>query len=213
MQDSAIKFFDKLTGNLVNGINKCMLGKIESFDGETMKATVTPLIKQRAKDGEMEDRPLLIEVPVSFLKAGPFVIRPPYKPGDIVLIVFADEDMDNVLLSGDKSEPNSQRKHSLDDAIVVGGIMPFTATLPGEHLDDLIIAKDDFTAKIAIEESGDVLIQTDKGIKLKSDLDISIESEMDVTIKGKNIKENAGISIKRNAGASIDDEAPEINLN
>ena len=162
MQDSPIKFFDKLTEYLTSGINSCMLGKIENFDAVTMKAEVSPMVKYKNKDGSMENRPLLIEVPVSFIKAGPFLIRPPYKQGDIVLVVFADEDIDNVLLSGNISEPNSTRKHSLDDAIVVGGIMPFTTTLPNEHIEDLVIAKDDFTTKIVVKEDGEIIIQGGK---------------------------------------------------
>jgi hypothetical protein len=161
MQDSPMDFFNKLSGNLVNGINSCMLGKIEAFDSSKMKANVIPLVKN--KDG---DKPMLIEVPISFIKAGPFLIRPPYKKGDIVLVVFADEDIDNVLLSGNISEPNSTRKHSLDDAIVVGGIMPFTNTLPGEHGEDLVIGKDDFTTKIVIKEDGEILIESNKGITI-----------------------------------------------
>jgi len=155
--DSPLDFFSKLSGNLINGINSCMLGRIETFDASKMKANVIPLVKN--KDG---DKPILIEVPVSFIKAGPFLIRPPYKKGDIVLVVFADEDIDNVLLSGKVSEPNSIRKHSLDDAIVVGGIMPFTQTLPNEHIEDLVIAKDDFTTKIVVKEDGEIIIQGGK---------------------------------------------------
>ncbi|WP_132995846.1 Gp138 family membrane-puncturing spike protein [Sporanaerobacter acetigenes] len=161
MQDSPMEFFNKLSENMLNRINKCMLGKIETFNPTTMKASVIPLV--RDKD---ENKPILIEVPVSFMKAGSFLIRPPYKAGDIVLVVFADEDIDNVLLSGNISDPNSTRKHSLDDAIIVGGIMPFTTTLPSEHRNDLVIAKDDFTAKIVITEDGGILIKSDKGITI-----------------------------------------------
>ena len=157
MQDSPMDFFNKLSGSLVNEINSCMLGRIETFDASKMKANVVPLVKN--KDG---NKPMLIEVPVSFIKAGPFLIRPPYKKGDIVLVVFADEDIDNVLLSGNISEPNSTRKHSLDDAIIVGGIMPFTQTLPNEHIEDLVIAKDDFTTKIVVKEDGEIIIQGGK---------------------------------------------------
>ena len=157
-----MEFMNNLAGNITGGINSCMMGKIEKFDGETMKADVTPLVRTRNKAGELEEVSMLIEVPISFIKAGPFVIRPPYKKGDIVLVVFADSDIENTLLSGDISNPNSTRKHSLDDAIIVGGIMPFTTTLPGEHLDDLIIAKDDFSTKIVIKENGEIIVQGGK---------------------------------------------------
>ena len=160
--DNAMEFMKNLSGNITGGINNCMMGKIEKFDGETMKADVMPLVRVKSKAGELEEVSMLIEVPVSFLKAGPFVIRPPYKEGDIVLVVFADNDIENVLLSGDTSNPNSTRKHSLDDAIVVGSIMPYTVTLPGKHLDDLIIAKDDFTTKIVLKENGHIIVQGGK---------------------------------------------------
>lgn len=164
--DNAMGFMSKMAGNIADGINSCIVGRIEKFDGVTMKADVTPLVRVKNAAGELEEVSMLIEVPVSFVKAGPFVIRPPYKQGDIVLVVFADSDIENVLLSGDTSNPNSTRSHSLDDAIVVGGIMPFTTRLPEEHLDDLIIAKDDFTAKIVLSEDGSIEIKSDKQITI-----------------------------------------------
>lgn len=165
-QDSPMNFFNKLSEQLTSNINSCTIGRIEKFDVKKMKAEVTPLVKYKNKDGTMEKRPLLIEVPVSFLKAGSFIIRPPYKVGDIVLIIFADNDIENALLSGNISEPNSARVHSLDDAIIVGGIMPFIKELPKEHEKDLIIAKDDFSSKIVIKEDGEILIESDKGITI-----------------------------------------------
>ncbi len=161
-QDSPMNFFNKLTEQLLDGINNCMLAKIETFDHKKMKANVIPLVKYRNKDNSIEERPMLIEVPVSFVKAGPFVIRPPYQSGDIVLLVFADEDIENVLFSGDISEPNSARTHSLDDAIIIGGIMPFMEGLPDEHGKDLIIANKDFSTKVVLKENGDIIIQGNK---------------------------------------------------
>ena len=157
-----MEFMNNLSGNITGGINSSMLAKIEKFDGVTMKADLIPLVKIKNKAGIIEEVSMLIEVPVSFIKAGPFIIRPPYKPGDIVIVVFADSDIDNVLLSGDVSSPNSSRKHSLDDAIVVGSIMPYTVTLPGEHLNDLIIANEDFSTKLVLKESGEIIIQGGK---------------------------------------------------
>lgn len=155
-------FFDGLLGESVDGINSCTIGKIEKFDATTMKAEVAPLVQKKNADGSTEDVSLLIEVPVSFLKAGPFLIRPPYKPGDVVLVIFADSDIENVLYSGGKGRPVRDEKHSLDNAMVVGGIMPFTVTLPGEHADDLIIAKDDFSTKIVVKDNGEIIIQGGK---------------------------------------------------
>lgn len=176
-----MKFMGKLSNSIVNGINNCMLGKVESFDASTMKADISPLISNANADGGYANMSMLVEVPVSFLKAGPFVIRPPYKAGDIVLIVFADSDIDNALLSGAASTPNSTRKHSLDDAIVVGGIMPYTTTLPDEHIDDLIIGTEDFKAKIVISEDGTILLSCEKEIEISSEKSVTITSPSSTT--------------------------------
>lgn len=170
-----MEFMKNLSGNIAGGINNCMMAKIESFDATTMKADVIPLVRIRNKEGNIENGSMLIEVPVSFLKAGPFLIRPPYKPGDIVVVLFADSDIENVLLSGDISNPNSTRKHSLDDAIVIGSIMPYTISLPSDHKNDLVIAKNDFSSKIVIKEDGGIDIISNEVITLESDKGINIK--------------------------------------
>lgn len=167
-----LDFMDGFWEGTIEGINSCTIGKIEKFDATTMKADVVPLVKKKNKDGTTEDISLLIEVPVSFMKAGPFLIRPPYKTGDIVLVVFADRDIENVLFSGDKGDPIRNDLHSLDNAIIVGGIMPFTKALPADHVNDLIIAKDDFSTKIVIKENGDIII---KGGKIYLGADTAVE--------------------------------------
>lgn len=180
--DNAMNFMRKLGESIINGINSSMLGKIESFDSSTMKADVSPLVNSVNKAGESQSMPLLVQVPVSFLKAGPFIIRPPYKPGDIVLVVFADSDIDNALLSGSVSTPNSTRKHSLDDAIVVGSIMPYTVSLPSEHADDLVIGTDDFKSKIVLSENGNIIIESEEEIEIKSNKKVTITGPSNNTI-------------------------------
>lgn len=185
----AMNFMNNIMGQVTDGINNCMLAKIDFFDPTTMRAEAKPLLKKQYKDGTIEGQELLIEVPVSFLKAGPFFIRPPYKEGDIVLVVFADGDIENVLLSGEESDPNSTRKHSLDDAIIVGGIMPYTMELPEEHAEDLVIANEDMSQKIVLHEDGNITIKTDGEMNMEGDV---------VNIKGDSI---------------INMKAPTINLN
>lgn len=160
--DNAMNFIDKLTGNIFENLRTAMLCKVETFDHVKMKAELIPLVKHKNKEGVFEELEKLIEVPVLHLKAGPFIIRPPYKEDDIVVVLFTDNDIENVLLSGDIEEPNSTRKHNLDDALLLTGLMPFTDELPPEHENDLIIAKDDFTTKLVLKENGEVIVQGGK---------------------------------------------------
>lgn len=152
--DSAHKFFNSLKGNLSEQTNSAMVGRIERFDASKMKADVLPLI--RSKNGAKPS--MLIGVPVSMLRAGGFVIRPPYKKGDIVLVVFVDRDMDNFMLSGRQSTPETNRTHSLDDAVVVGSVMPFTESLPSGHSNDLVIGTENFSSKIVMQPDGNIVI-------------------------------------------------------
>lgn len=139
-----------------------MIARIEKFDASKMKADVLPLIKTH----DNKEMSLLINVPVSLIRAGGFIIRPPYKRGDIVVVVFADRSIDNVLISGDVSSASDSRVHSLDDAIVVGSILPFTQTLPSEHSTDLVIAKEDLSSKIVLKDNGAIEIKSSKSITI-----------------------------------------------
>ena len=85
--DSAHEFFNGLKGNLSEQTNSAMVGRIERFDASKMKADVLPLI--RSKSGANPS--MLVGVPVSMLRAGGFVIRPPYKKGDIVLVLSSNK--------------------------------------------------------------------------------------------------------------------------
>lgn len=153
--DSANDFFNNLKGSLSEQTNSAMVCKVERFDATKMKADVLPLINN--SDGTKPS--MLIEVPVMLVKAGGFAIRPPYKKGDIVLVVFIDRDMDNFLRTGDTSTPETSREHSLDDAVVVGSVMPFTEELPSEGANDLVIGTEDFSSTVIIRPNGDIVIK------------------------------------------------------
>lgn len=160
--DSANEFFGGLVSGISEQINGAMVGRIERFNASEMKADVLPLINNT--DGSQPS--LLIEVPVTMLRAGGFVIRPPYQKGDIVLIVFVDRGMDNFLLSGKSSMPSGTRKHSLDDAVIVGSVLPFTQALPSGYADDLVIGTEDFNSKIVMQRNGNIIIDG-KSITIK----------------------------------------------
>lgn len=179
--DVANDFFNTLKGSLSEQTNSAMVGRIERFNASKMKADVLPLI--RSSDGA--DPSMLIGVPVSMVRAGGFIIRPPYKKGDIVLVVFVDRDMENFLLSGKQSTPSTGRTHSLDDAVVIGSVIPFNQSLTGENTNDLLIAKEDMTSKIILKEDGDLVIEFDKDIKIKGkNIDIAADSQVSINGSG-----------------------------
>ena len=174
----ATKFFDGLLGETFSELHTCLLGKIQSFDGQKMTADVIPLLKRKLADGRVEALPVISQAPVMFLHANGFFIRPPLKPGDLVVVVFAERELDAVLLSGSPQAPTSTRHHGLEDAIVLGGWLPFSGSLPVAGADDLVIGHESGSATITVKEDGTVLLESQK--------EISVTGK-DVTITGDNI--------------------------
>lgn len=135
MSKAANHFFKQYQNKLIGGINTCLIGVIENYDAETNKADVS------LPDGE-----LITNVPVGAIQTAEFFIRVPYTPGDYVLVVFSQRDIDGIMNEGD--ETPTDRMLSLDDAIVVCGINLFNDPLPSNDLDKLVIAQKDGAASI-----------------------------------------------------------------
>ena len=152
--DIATDFFNGFKDGMVGGIKVCKVGEIIDFDPTRMSASVNIFNK-----GQGGDYSPLINVPVSFIKAGDFFIRPPYKAKDKVIVVFADSDIDNILISGSKSDSNSTRTHDIADAIIVSSFNSFNVELPSDNVEDLLISNKEGTTKVILKADGDVVIE------------------------------------------------------
>lgn len=172
----AIKFFDGLVGEMTHNIHTCMLGKINKFDHKKMEAEVILLHKRRLSNGESKEYPIIYKVPVAFFYANDFFIRPPYKKGDLVVVVFADSEIDKILMSGEKESSNSERRHALTDAIVIGGWNKPTDELPisDANSNDMVISNKDTSFSIVIQKDGAIEFKSNKSIDIKSDEGVTI---------------------------------------
>ena len=153
--EAANDFFNNIIDNSKD-FNTVKLGKVVKFDPVKMKADIQPL--------PSGDSSLLINVPVMTFKTGSFFIRLPLEVGDIVLVLFADNDLDNILLGGDNIATG--RKHDLSDSICIGGITLFTERLSKDHGDDLIITNKDLTSKIVLSKNDGIEIKSDKRVTI-----------------------------------------------
>lgn len=145
MKDANL-YFKQMQRNMIGVINTVAIGRIRSFDPRQMKADVNIL------PGDT----LIIDVPVGTIQTSEYFIRVPYRRGDYVLVAFAQRDIDDIMRGGNASE--SQRMLSLDDAIVVCGINPFTSNLPEDDSDKLVIGQKDGEAKIIMSD-GEIDLQ------------------------------------------------------
>lgn len=174
------EFFKFLERRIAENIRVSMLAKIVRFDAQSMRADIQPL---------QQGLPMITEVPVALQKAGPFFIRVPYEPGDVVVVVFSDFSLDG----------SSEARHRLDDAIIVGGIT--MGQLPSEHTSDLVIARGDMSLKLTISDS-DISISTeDKDINLVSNSGNINISSVEGSVNISSTDSNVNISGKNSSGS------------
>ncbi|KAB8139259.1 hypothetical protein F9U64_01145 [Gracilibacillus oryzae] len=150
------QFIQGMIGDGINGMHTAAIARIENYDPSLMKADIT--IMQTGDE--------VFDVPVSYFHTKDFIIRPPYQKGDLVTVIFAESSIDELITTGEQQEPRAKEKFSITDAIITQGVQTFQVPLPIGHENDLIIAKKDFTSKVVIKESGEVVIESDSNIYL-----------------------------------------------
>lgn len=158
-------FMKRNLSNLSSQLNTSIPAKIIKIDLKYMRADV-----------EASNGSIIMQVPISAYQTSDFVVRPPYKVGDDVLLVFSQDDIEPILFGG--GDP-SRRKHAIDYAFIIGGITKFTNPLSGdyeEHEEDFVISKLDFSAKIILKKNSEILIESNEDINIKSNKDINISA-------------------------------------
>ncbi len=179
-----------------------ILARIEEYDHVTMTAKIQPLVKEKydtTGKGDYEHKELepINNAAVACLRAGDrHIIRPPYKEGDIVLAVCSERSIDNVIETGEISEQVGHRRHSLQDALVIGGITIEPEPMPDEHAADLLICKTDGeeikTRMVLFDETDAITIAKgaagdyDAIVTLKNNNSIDVKSKFNVNVHAEN---------------------------
>ncbi|RJW41943.1 Gp138 family membrane-puncturing spike protein [Anaerobutyricum hallii] len=121
---------------------------------EEMNVDVKPLVKS-LREGSYISQPPILRVPVMQLGSSAFPIRPQYEVGDCGLIVYLDQDSDNVLLSGQETEPQTENYHSAAYPVFCGFIQTGISTEPKEYLE---VSKKGVTVHGRINIEGDLIV-------------------------------------------------------
>lgn len=149
-------FVSDIAKGFTDNVHTAAIARIEKYDATVMKADITLM-----QSGEE-----IFDVPVSLLEAGEFIIRPPYTKGNLVIVVFSESSIDEVITTGEQKESRVTGKHNITDAMVIQGVKSFNKALPSDHAEDLVIAKKDFTSKVVLKKNGDVIIESNNQIYL-----------------------------------------------
>lgn len=196
----ASKFVKKLLNQKLKELHVALPAKIENYDPEKMIAEVT-LLNRKELQGEEVTIPKIIEVPVAHFKAGSFIIRPPYKPGNIVQVLFNERALDKLLITGDPESVEYKRKHSLDDAVVIKGLkIEQENKYPAEEANSLYISHLLENNKIIIRDNGDIRLVNegiDDGELIKENFaEILIDNEKNIEINQVNPDSDIDVSVR-----------------
>ena len=158
-------FIDARIKLAMASMNCVSIGTIQEFDEVLQQATVSLNYKRIIKDGAMaannidtvdviKEYPLLMKCPAIVLGGGVAHLTFPIAKGDPCVVFFADRDMDTWIETGVvDSPPNSERVHSLSDAIALVGIN--TNSNPLAAFNTLIASLLDKTGE-RLSQAGDV---------------------------------------------------------
>ena len=120
-----MSIYDALNGfieeKLMN-LHTAMPCKVLSY--ENNEATIQPLFMKTTKEGK-KPYPIIEGVPVLKQRFNVDGVtktyQSVYQAGDIVLVVFSERALDHVL-NGEIADPQFNRRHSIQDAVILGGI-------------------------------------------------------------------------------------------
>ncbi|MFR5908893.1 MAG: Gp138 family membrane-puncturing spike protein [Gemmiger formicilis] len=127
--------------------------KVLAFDEAALTVDVQPITRYPDED-TFQTKPPVLAVPVATIYGGGFVIRPVYKAGDIGVVVYLDRDSDAVIAGGAEADPNTERLHSGDDAVFVGGIRTGGSSISGLPAGSLSLGTSDGGVYLSISPSG-----------------------------------------------------------
>lgn len=124
-------------------------GTVESFDAETVTATIQLGILGLS-DGESKALSVLNDVPVMFPRGGGCSLTFPVNKGDECLVIFADRCIDFWWQSGGVQEPVDERMHDLSDAFCIVGPQSHAKKIGGISTSAVELRSDDGETKLSL---------------------------------------------------------------
>lgn len=114
----------------LGGVRVAMPGIVQAYNAATQSADVLPAVRGSVLevDGTLspEALPVIPDVPVAFPRAGGFFLAFPLAPGDSVLLVFSESDLNEWRRVGSVVDPGDTRRHTLAGAVAIPGLFPAT---------------------------------------------------------------------------------------
>lgn len=155
-------------------LSVCLPGRVERYDHTQQRADVVPLLRKRYADGQIGEPQVITNVPVVFPRSGGASLTFPVRPGDGVMLHFADRSIDDWLSEGGTVTPTDSRKHDISDCIAVPGLYAFDGESPQDNNDDVLLKYAD--SEVRLKGDGDVEVNTEGSIVVNAAVKATVNS-------------------------------------
>lgn len=162
------------------------LVQVLEFYAEDMTVDVRPLVMAGQEETFIE-RPPVLKIPVVMLGSAEIPIRPWYKTGDVGLVVYLDQDSDNVLISGSDSEPQTVGYHTGEHGVFIGTV------LCGNMLLEMPENPEEKAVSAGLKEQ--YISITEEEIKIKAATKIHAESATVIEVSAEEIEVKGKVKI------------------
>lgn len=159
--------YEQLRADIVAGVRTALPGIVKAYDPAKRTAMVQPARRGKATTGVFDLSPISA-APVLWPRFGGFVMVGKLNPGDPVLVVVSDRELDQWLLTGAPYDPKTTRRHELTDAMVLPS-PPGPSTKPitvGSAGAELYIGREDGTAGVSMTAAPVPGVTTIEGIPI-----------------------------------------------
>jgi hypothetical protein len=113
---------DGIVKQVFNSLNCVRIGKVISFNPDTLTAEIQIQDKRELNDNTLVDYPLLVDVPCFCLSGANGGIDIPIQPNDTGILLFNDRNIDKWWGTGTVQKPDVYRCHDWSDALFLCGI-------------------------------------------------------------------------------------------
>lgn len=203
IQDAMMSAFESQMGNVYTAMPCVVVAIRDSLQGQMVD--IQPSLNQKFKDGSVQERPVILGVPVSFQVSKTAGFTFPINVGDTGTAIFSMRNMDTWKSgNGRPTSPANAAKMDKSDAIFFPGIQPpgVAVNNPGKH----ILAHNTQDTVVFANLGG-----AENEVRLKADGSVEINtSNQPVIINCSEATVNASTSINLNAPTMTVDVANSV---
>ena len=147
-----VGLLELLKTKLLQNFDDMLPAQVIGYDRASNRAQVQPMIVVVTTDNQQVQRAQIASVPVFRFGGGGFASSFPLKAGDLGWIKANDRDISILKQTGQSSAPNTQRKHSFEDALFIPDIWYQILSIANEDLANFILQNYSGTVKISMSE-------------------------------------------------------------